>query len=99
MGAAIPPGLSRPGGPAGARPQTGTARRDEPWPRRTSASRRDRSTRSMRKGPGMRPVVLQMGVALDGFVHGAKGYEDWGLPPEEDEVVAWKAASLRLDLI
>ena len=43
----------------------------------------------------MRPVVLQMGVTLDGFVHGAKGYEDWGLPPEEDEVVAWKAASLR----
>jgi dihydrofolate reductase len=43
----------------------------------------------------MRPVVLQMGVTLDGFVHGAKGYEDWGLPPEEGEVVAWKAASLR----
>src|SRR5438874_11892212 len=43
----------------------------------------------------MRPVVIQMGVTLDGFVHGAKGYEDWGLPPEEDEVVAWKAASLR----
>jgi dihydrofolate reductase len=43
----------------------------------------------------MRPVVLQMGVTLDGFVHGAKGYEDWGLPPEENEVVAWKAASLR----
>jgi dihydrofolate reductase len=43
----------------------------------------------------MRPVVLQMGVTLDGFVHGAKGYEDWGLPPEDDEVVAWKAASLR----
>ena len=43
----------------------------------------------------MRPVVLQMGVTLDGFVHGATGYEDWGLPPEEDEVVAWKATSLR----
>ena len=43
----------------------------------------------------MRPVVLQMGITLDGFVHGAKGYEDWGLPPEEDDVVAWKAASLR----
>ncbi len=43
----------------------------------------------------MRPVVLQMGVTLDGFVHGAKGYEDWGLPPEEDEVVAWKVAALR----
>jgi len=43
----------------------------------------------------MRQVVLQMGVTLDGFVHGAKGYEDWGLPPEEDDVVAWKVASLR----
>ena len=43
----------------------------------------------------MRPVVLQMGVTLDGFVHGAKGYEDWGLPPEDDEVVAWKVSSLR----
>jgi hypothetical protein len=35
-----------------------------------------------------------MGVTLDGFVHGAKGYEDWRLPPEDDEVVAWKVASL-----
>jgi dihydrofolate reductase len=43
----------------------------------------------------MRPVVLQIGVTLDGFVHGAKGYEHWGLRPEEDEVVAWKVASLR----
>jgi dihydrofolate reductase len=43
----------------------------------------------------MRPVVLQMGVTLDGFVHGAKGYEDWGLPPEVDEIVDWKVASLR----
>ncbi len=43
----------------------------------------------------MRPVVLQMGVTLDGFVHGAKGYEDWGLPAEEDDVVEWKATSLR----
>ncbi len=43
----------------------------------------------------MRPVVMQMGVTLDGFLHGAKGYEDWGLPPEEDDVVAWKIASLR----
>ena len=50
---------------------------------------------SMAKGHEMRPVVLQMGVTVDGFVHGAKGYEDWGLPPEEDEVVAWKVASLR----
>jgi len=36
-----------------------------------------------------------MGITLDGFVHGAQGYEDWGLPPEEDGVVEWKAASLR----
>jgi dihydrofolate reductase len=43
----------------------------------------------------MRRVVVQMGVTLDGFVHGAKGYDDWGLPPEDDEVVAWKASSLR----
>jgi dihydrofolate reductase len=43
----------------------------------------------------MRPVVLQIGVTLDGFVHGAKCYEDWGLPAEEDDVVEWKAASLR----
>jgi dihydrofolate reductase len=43
----------------------------------------------------MRQVVLQMGVTLDGFVHGAKGYQDWGLPAEEDDVVEWKATSLR----
>jgi len=43
----------------------------------------------------MRSVVLQMGVTLDGFVHGTAGYEDWGLPPEDDELVAWKVASLR----
>jgi dihydrofolate reductase len=49
----------------------------------------------MMRGAAMRPVVLQVGVTLDGFVHGAKGYEDWGLPPEDDEVVAWKVASLR----
>jgi dihydrofolate reductase len=36
-----------------------------------------------------------MGVTLDGFVHGAKGYEDWGLPAEEEDVVEWKATSLR----
>ena len=33
----------------------------------------------------MRAVVLQMGITLDGFVHGSKGYEDWGLPAEEDD--------------
>jgi dihydrofolate reductase len=50
---------------------------------------------TMTNGHGMRPVVLQMGVTFDGFVHGAKGYEDWRLPPEDDAVVAWKVASLR----
>lgn len=43
----------------------------------------------------MRSVVLQMGITLDGFVHGASGYQEWELPPEEAEVVDWKAASLR----
>jgi dihydrofolate reductase len=43
----------------------------------------------------MRPVVLQMGVTLDGFVHGTGSYADWWLPPEEDAVVDWKTASLR----
>jgi dihydrofolate reductase len=43
----------------------------------------------------MRPVVLQMGVTVDGFVHGAAGYEDWGLPPEDEGIVAWKVKSLR----
>jgi dihydrofolate reductase len=36
-----------------------------------------------------------MGITLDGFVHGDAGYEDWGLPPEDEGLVAWKAASLR----
>jgi dihydrofolate reductase len=36
-----------------------------------------------------------MGMTLDGYVHGADGYQDWGLGAEEDEVVAWKANSLR----
>jgi len=52
-------------------------------------------THTSARGTGMRPLVLQMGLTLDGFVHGAAGYEDWGLPPEEDDVVAWKTASLR----
>ncbi len=42
----------------------------------------------------MRPVVLQMGITLEGFIHGAQGYEDWDLPPEEDDIVACKEASL-----
>jgi len=43
----------------------------------------------------LRPVVVQMGVTLDGFGHGAAGFEDWGLPPEDDGLIAWKEASLR----
>lgn len=43
----------------------------------------------------MRAVVLQMGITLDGYLHGSKGFEHWGLPPEEDAVVEWKATSLR----
>lgn len=44
----------------------------------------------------MRPVVLQIGVTLDGYVHGEKGYEDWGLGPEEEAVIAWKVDSVRM---
>jgi len=43
----------------------------------------------------MRPVVLQMGITLDGYIHGTKGYEDWGLGPEEEAVVRWKVDSVR----
>ena len=43
----------------------------------------------------MRPVVLQMGVTLDGYVAGPGGEGDWGLLPEDPEVHAWKVASLR----
>ena len=43
----------------------------------------------------MRPVVLQMGVTLDGYVAGPGGEGDWGLPPERPDVRAWKVASLR----
>jgi dihydrofolate reductase len=43
----------------------------------------------------MRPVVLQMGVTVDGYVAGPGGEGDWGLPPEHPEVRAWKVASLR----
>jgi dihydrofolate reductase len=42
----------------------------------------------------MRRVVLQMGVTLDGYVAGAGGEADWGLPPEHPDVHAWKVASL-----
>ena len=40
----------------------------------------------------MRPLVLQMGVTLDGYVSGPG---DWGLPAEHPDVEAWKVASLR----
>ena len=43
----------------------------------------------------MRPVVLQMGVTLDGYVAGTGGEGDWGLPAEHPDVQAWKVASLR----
>jgi dihydrofolate reductase len=43
----------------------------------------------------MRPVVLQMGVTLDGYVAGPGGEGDWRLPPEHPDVRAWKLASLR----
>jgi dihydrofolate reductase len=43
----------------------------------------------------MRPVVLQMGVTLDGYVAGPAGEGDWGLPAEHPDVRAWKVASLR----
>jgi dihydrofolate reductase len=43
----------------------------------------------------MTRVVLQMGVTLDGYVAGAGGEGDWGLPPEHPDVNAWKIASLR----
>jgi dihydrofolate reductase len=42
----------------------------------------------------MRPVVLQMGVTLDGYVAGPGGEGDWGLPAEHPDVRAWKVASL-----
>jgi dihydrofolate reductase len=43
----------------------------------------------------MRPLVLQMGVTLDGYVAGPGGEGDWRLPPEHPDVHAWKIASLR----
>jgi dihydrofolate reductase len=47
------------------------------------------------EGDLMRRVVLQMGVSLDGFVAGPEGGLDWGLPPEDQDVTAWKADSVR----
>ena len=43
----------------------------------------------------MRPLVLQMGVTLDGYVAGPGDEGDWRLPPEHPDVRAWKIASLR----
>ncbi len=42
----------------------------------------------------MRPLVLQMGVTVDGYVAGTGAEGDWGLPAEHPEVKAWKVASL-----
>jgi dihydrofolate reductase len=42
----------------------------------------------------MRPVILQMGVTLDGYVAGPGGGGDWGLPAEHPDVRAWKVSSL-----
>jgi dihydrofolate reductase len=46
------------------------------------------------QGVLMASVVLQMGVTVDGYVAGTGGEGDWGLPPEDPEVRAWKIASL-----
>lgn len=43
----------------------------------------------------MRSVVLQMGVSLDGYVALPDGDLDWGLPPEDEAVIAWKMDSIR----
>jgi dihydrofolate reductase len=43
----------------------------------------------------MRAVILQMGVSLDGYVAAADGGLDWGLPPEDDAVTAWKLDAVR----
>lgn len=43
----------------------------------------------------MRAVILQMGVSLDGYVAGPGGGLDWGLPPEDEAVTAWKLDSVR----
>lgn len=44
----------------------------------------------------MRAVILQMGVSLDGYVAGPDGdNSDWGLPPEDEAVTAWKLDSVR----
>jgi dihydrofolate reductase len=43
----------------------------------------------------MRRVVVQMGVTVDGYVAGAGGEGDWGLPAEHPGVREWKLASLR----
>ncbi len=42
----------------------------------------------------MRRVVLQMSVTIDGFVAGSGGTGDWGLPPEHEDVTAWKLDSV-----
>jgi dihydrofolate reductase len=73
--------------------QAGEAARVRRAPRRNNRDAADLPIEIRRDT--MRPLVLQMGITLDGFVHGAEGYGDWDLPPEEDEVVTWKVRSLR----
>ncbi len=44
----------------------------------------------------MRAVILQMGVSLDGYVaRPDRDNSDWGLPPEDEAVTAWKLDSVR----
>jgi dihydrofolate reductase len=71
------------------------------WTRRKTAGQAafpDKETQTREnahEGVLMRPVVLQMGVTLDGYVAGPDGAGGWGLPPEHPDVRAWKVASLR----
>ena len=43
----------------------------------------------------MRAVILQMGVSLDGYVARPDSGLEWGLPPEDEAVTAWKLDSVR----
>lgn len=43
----------------------------------------------------MRQAVLQMGGSLEGFAAGPHGEGHGGLPPEHEDVTAWKVSSLR----
>jgi dihydrofolate reductase len=43
---------------------------------------------------GMRKLILQMSVSLDGFVTGPEGVTGWTSPSHDAEVMAWKLAAL-----